>query len=108
MIFVNDNLNDYYFCWRLLFFSKDGDILRRTTSDKPKWLLFCCDNLYKHLIKNCLPQIKNGIDFYSKFYENVILSGDFSSEIFERHMKSSCAIHHLKGLITKILIIQLV
>ena len=95
MLFVKDNLITFPvsgFC-----FSEKTDILRRI---KPqKWLIFCCYNPHKHLIKDHLQQIKNAIDFYSKSYENIILLGDFNVEIFDSHMDSFCAIHHLKSLI---------
>ena len=44
-------------------------------------------------------QIKNAIDFYSKSYENIILTGDFNVEISDSHMGSFCAIYHFKSLI---------
>ena len=51
------------------------------TLRKQKWLIFCCYNPYKHLIKDRWPHFKNVIDFYSESYENVILIGDFNAEI---------------------------
>ena len=66
---------------------------------KQKWLIFCCYNPHRHLIKGHLLQIKNAIDFCSKSYENIILIGDFNVEISDSHMDSFCAIYHLKSLI---------
>ena len=66
---------------------------------KQKWLIFCCYNPHKHLVKDHLQQIKNSIDFYSKSYENIILIGDFNVEISDSHMDFFCAIYHLKSLI---------
>ena len=45
---------------------------------KQKWLIFCCYNPHKHLIKDHLQRIKNAIDFHFKSYENIILIGDFN------------------------------
>ena len=70
------------------FLRKDGYILL---------LLFCCYSLYKHLIKDYLLQIKNGIDFYSKFYENIILLGEFNADISDSLVDSFCAIYLLKS-----------
>ena len=39
-----------------------------------------------YLIKDHLQQIKNAIDVYSKFYENIILISDFNVEISDSHM----------------------
>ena len=66
---------------------------------KQKWLIFCCYNPHRHLIKGHLLQVKNAIDFCSKSYENIILIVDFNTEISDRHMDSFCAIYHLKRLI---------
>ena len=66
---------------------------------KQKWLIFCCSNPHKHLIKDHLLQIKNAVDFYSKSYENIISVGVFNAEISDSHMNSFCAIYHLKSLI---------
>ena len=66
---------------------------------KQKWLIFCCYNPHKHLIKDHLPQIKNVIDFYSKSCENTILTSNFNVEISDSHMDSFCTIYHPKSLI---------
>ena len=79
MFFVKDNLIAFPvsgFCS-----SKKQIFCVELTLRKQKWLIFCCYNPYKHLIKDRWPQIKNVIDFYSEFYENVILIGDFNAEI---------------------------
>ena len=47
---------------------------------KKKWLIFCCYNPHKHLLKH-LFQIKSAINFYSNTYENLIIQGDFNAEI---------------------------
>ena len=50
--------------------------------------MFCCHNSHKHLIKNHLLKIKN-----------IILIGDFNTDISDTHMESFCTIYHLKSLI---------
>ena len=66
---------------------------------KQKWLIFCCYNSNKYLIKDYLLQTKNAIDFCSKSYENIMLIVDFNAEISDSHMNSFCVIYHLKSLI---------
>ena len=41
---------------------------------KQKWLIFCCYNPHKHLIKDHLQQIKNAIDFHFKSYEKIYIN----------------------------------
>ena len=89
-IFITFPLTE--FCFSEIFFVELN--LR-----KQKWLIFCCYNPHKHLIKDRLLQINNAIGFYSKSYESIILIGDFKVEIFDSHMDSFCAIYHLKSLI---------
>ena len=98
MLFVKDNLITFLvsgFC----FSEKTEIFCVELNLRKQKWLIFCCYNPHKHLIKDHLQQIKNAIDFYSKSYENIILIGDFNVEISDSHMDSFCAIYHLKSLI---------
>ena len=69
MLFVKDNLITFpvsEFC-----FSEKTDILRRINLRKQKWLIFCCYNPHKHLIKHHLLQIKNAIDFYSNLMKTL-------------------------------------
>ena len=98
MLFVKDNLITFPvsgFC----FSEKKQIFCLELNLRKQIWLIFCCYNPHKHLIKDHLLQIKNAIDFYSKSYENIILIGDFNVEISDSHMDSFCAIYHLKSLI---------
>ena len=46
-----------------------------------KWLMFCCYNPHKHLLKHHLFYIDSAINFYSKTYENLIILVDFNAEI---------------------------
>ena len=88
MLFVKDNLITFPVSG--FFSGKSRDILRRIKPHGTKLV-----NPHKHLIKEYLLQIKNSIHFYSKSYENVILIGDFDSEISDSHMDSFCAMYHL-------------
>ena len=79
MLFIKDNLIIFLvseFC-----FSEETDILLELNLRKQKWLILCCYNPHKHQIKDHLLQIKNGIDFYCKSYENIILISDLNLEI---------------------------
>ena len=59
---------------------------------KKKWLIFCCYNPHKHLLKHHLFQIESEINFYSKTSENLIILGDFNAEISDFNMESFCTI----------------
>ena len=48
-----------------------------------KWFLCCSYNPHKNLIKEHLRVLTEGIQFYSKDYENILLIGDFNAEIIE-------------------------
>ena len=77
MLFVKDNLITFPvsgFC----FSEKTEIFCVELNLKKQKWLIFCCYNPHKHLIKDHFQQIKNAIDFHFKSYENIILIGDFS------------------------------
>ena len=62
------------------------------------------------MIRDHLQQTENGINYYSKTYENFILIGDFNAEISDTIVDSFCAIHKFKRLrnfrVAKILKIQ--
>ena len=63
MVFVKDNL--------ITFPVKKEIFCVELNIRKQKWLIFCCYNLHKYLIKDHLLRIKNVVDFCSKYYENV-------------------------------------
>ena len=48
-----------------------------------KWLIFCCYNPDRHLLKHHLLQTESAINYYCKTYENLIILGDFNAEISE-------------------------
>ena len=65
-----------------------------------KWLVCCSSyNPHKTLIKEHLRVITEGIQFYSKDYENILLIGDYNAEITATNMSSFCKIYHLTNII---------
>ena len=48
-----------------------------------KWLVCCSYNPHKNLIKEHLRVLTEGIQFYSKDYENILLMADYNAEITE-------------------------
>ena len=48
-----------------------------------KWLVCCSYNPHKNLIKEHLQVLTEGIQFYCKDYENILLMGDYNAEIAE-------------------------
>ena len=56
-------------------------------------------NPHKNLIKEYLRVLTEGIQFYSKGYENILLMGDYNPEITETNMSSFCEIYHLTDII---------
>ena len=66
---------------------------------KKKWLIFCCYNPHKHLLKHHLFQTESAIDFYSNTYENLIILSDFNAIISDLNMESLCTIKNLKCIV---------
>ena len=66
---------------------------------RKKWILFAGYNPYKDHIANFLKSIGTSLDKHMSSYENLILVGDFNSEMSESEMKEFCEIYHLKNLI---------
>ena len=64
-----------------------------------KWLVCCSYNPHKNLIKEHLRVLTEGIQFYSKDYENILLMGDYNADITETNMSSFCEIYHLTDII---------
>ena len=93
--------------------SKGGVILHRRYSLPPhieilffelylrnqKWLLCCSYNPHKNLSKEHLRVLTEGIQFYSKDYENILLMGYYNAEITETNMSSFGEICHLTDII---------
>ena len=64
-----------------------------------KWLLFGGYNPEKSKIDIFLEKLQFLIDQYINNYENVLILGDFNSEITEEKMKSFCDIYSLKNIV---------
>ena len=64
-----------------------------------KWLIMGGYNPEKKNIKNFLKHIGIELDTFLKQYENMILLGDFNSEMSEQPMKDFCETYNLQNLI---------
>ena len=64
-----------------------------------RWLLFAGYNYQKSNIINYLNKLGRQLDKYLGKYDNVLLIGDFNSEITETNMDEFCNIYNLKSLI---------
>ena len=53
-----------------------------------KWLLCCSYNPHKNLIKEHLRVLAEGIQFYSKNYEDILLMGAYNAKITETNLSS--------------------
>ena len=67
---------------------------------KKKWILFGGYNPKKEYISSFLGALGKSLDIYIANCDNVLLLGDFNSEMNEVHMKDFCETYHLKNLIT--------
>ena len=68
---------------------------------KRKWLLLGLYNPKKSLIRNCIAKVSKYLDQYSTFYDNIILLGDFNSEMSDESMDEFSRVYGLKNLIKK-------
>ena len=68
---------------------------------KRNWLLIGSYNPHKHMIGDHLNSLTNCLNQLCKTYENIILLGDFNSEICEDTMKLLCSSYNLKNLINE-------
>ena len=66
---------------------------------KRKWLLFGGYNPNKHSIQNYLAELGKSIDELLVFYDNLLIMGDFNSELSEVSMKTFCEGYSLINLI---------
>ena len=48
---------------------------------KKKCFIFCICNPHNRFIKNYLKELVKAIELYSKRYEDIIIKGDFNTEI---------------------------
>ena len=66
---------------------------------KKKWLLSCSYNPNKNTITDHLEILRRNLDLYSAHYENLIIIGDFNTDINQSYMKSFCESYTLSSLI---------
>ena len=66
---------------------------------KKKWLLSCSYNPNKNTITDHLEILRRNLDLYSAHYENLIIIGDFNTDIKQSCMKSFGESYTLSGLI---------
>ena len=79
-------------------FTKEG-LLIEINLKKKKWLLFGGYNSNKCFIKDYLSEISTHLDTLITDYENLIIMGDFNSELTETHMADFCNTYDLSNLI---------
>ena len=65
-----------------------------------KWLIMGGYNPNKKNISNFLEHVSKELDKFLPQYENLLLLGDFNSEMCEDDMKNFCETYHLTNLIT--------
>ena len=66
---------------------------------KKKWLLSCSYNPNKNTITDHPEILRRNLDLYSAHYENLIIIGDFNTDINQSCMKSFCESYTLSSLI---------
>jgi len=66
---------------------------------KNKWICACGYNPTKENISSFLNHMSKGLDAYLGDYDNIVVIGDFNSEVQEEAMKDFCETYNLKNLI---------
>ena len=79
---------------------KTEGIFLKLTIRNTKWLIMGGYNPKKENIKNFLGQVGKELDKFLPNYENLLLLGDFNSEMNEEAMKDFCETYNLTNLIT--------
>ena len=74
-------------------------IIMEATISKKKWLLFGVYNPQKAGTSSFLEALGRDMDHYLPLYDNVILLGDFNSEVSEGPVDDFCSLYNLKNLI---------
>ena len=74
-------------------------IIQEVNISKKKWLLIGIYNPNKSQIANFLSTLEINLCHYLSSYDNVIILGDFNSEIKEEDMNAFCSLYNLKSLI---------
>ena len=96
MLFVKDDiitfpLDRYFFLVGFEAFCIELNL------QKKKWFIFCIYNPHNRFIKHHLKELGKAIEFYSKTYENIIMS-DFNAK---PNLASFCTFYNFKSLISK-------
>ena len=68
---------------------------------RKKWPIFYIYKPHNRFIKHHLKELGKAIEFYSKTYENIIVMGDFNTEISEHDLASFFTFYNFKSLINK-------
>ena len=66
-----------------------------------KWLIIAGYNPNKEHIGSFLCHVGKSLDYLIEKYENLIIIGDFNSQMEEYAIKECCETHNLKNLITE-------
>ena len=68
---------------------------------KKKWLICCCYNPHKNLIKYHLKELAKGIQIYSNNYHGILLMSDFIAKVSETSFSSFCELYEVKSIINQ-------
>ena len=74
-------------------------IIQEINISKKKWVLFGIYNPMKSQISSYLSILQTSLSHYLSSYDNVLIFGDFNSEIGEDDMCEFCSLYDLKSLI---------
>ena len=99
MFFVHDVLDCKEIKSHKLPKSTEGIFIKLTIRNT-KWLIMGGYNPQKKNIKNFLNNVSKELDRFLPMYENLLLLGDFNSEMNEEDMKDLCETYNLTNLIT--------
>ena len=94
-------LKDHVPCRRIIidFSPQIEAIVVEINLKKRIWLLIGCYNHHKDRIQDCLYSIGNKLNELSIKYENIIILGDFNSEMCEDAMQVFCSTYSFKCLV---------
>ena len=98
LFFIHDDLNSKEIKSHKLTKKTEGIFIKLTIRNT-KWLIFGGYNPDKKNIKNFLDCVGKELDRFLPQYENLLLLGDFNSEICEEHMQDFCETYNLTNLI---------
>ena len=74
---------------------------------KIKWVIGNLYNPSKNLISRHLKVLGKYLDQFYLNYDNVLLQGDFNSEVSETILKEFCEIYNLKNLVKDIRVLRI-